>query len=355
MKKHGNELYNLDQFEEPSLFPLDYRITSYGADFTVYNIVTLISRGDIYIPSFQRGYVWTHYQASRFIESLVLGLPVPGIFLAREYGSHQMLVIDGQQRLLTLLYFYRGEFENTGKRFTLRGVTPPLEGLTYQTLTEEQRYQLDDSIIHATIVQQESDSDFDSIYAIFERLNTGGTALSPQEIRSGVFDGRFNNLLRELNLDEAWRSIYGPISERLKDQELILRFFALYFESDTYRRPMVGFLNHFMQSNRDLNRYSEAELIPLFSKTIHLIRDSIGKNAFRPSRNLNAAVFDGVMVGIARRLKKGDIRDLEGLRERYHELLKNENFVRLTSSSTASEISVRGRIEIAIQEFQNVR
>ena len=134
--------------------PFRYSITSYGADYPVDSLVKRISEGNIYIPPFQREYVWNYRQASRFIESLLLGLPVPGIFLARDQDTQKMLVIDGQQRLSSLQYFYSGIFAETGREFRLKYVQEQFAGLTYKSLPEEDRRRLDDSIIHATIVSK---------------------------------------------------------------------------------------------------------------------------------------------------------------------------------------------------------
>ena len=103
-------------------------------------------------------------------------------------------MIDGQQRLRTLQYFYRGIFEPDKREFALKGVTPEFEGVTYNSLKDHDRRRLDDSILHATIVRQETPSDDDSsIYHIFERLNTGGIPLNPQEIRATIYHGEFND------------------------------------------------------------------------------------------------------------------------------------------------------------------
>ncbi|UFP97062.1 DUF262 domain-containing protein [Gloeobacter morelensis MG652769] len=225
--------------EEDEVIPFKYSIASYGADYTVDGLVKRMASGDVYVPTFQRGYIWNIKQASRFIESLLLGLPVPGIFLSREEVSKKLLVIDGQQRLRTLQYFYEGIFHHTKKQFALQGVQKRFEGKTYKTLSEEDRRQLDDSVIHATIIKQEEPSEDDSsIYYIFERINTGGTLLQPQEIRSCIYHGPFNELLGKLNQNSAWRSIYGPISKNMRDQELILRFLALNFDLYNYEEPM---------------------------------------------------------------------------------------------------------------------
>jgi len=162
--------------DDESTTSVRYAISSYGADYPVDGLVKRLQSGDIQIPQFQRKFVWTHAQCSRFIESLLLGLPVPGIFLSREEGTQKLFVIDGQQRLMTLKCFYEGIIN--GREFRLRGVNEEFEGLTYNTLQDADRRRLDDSILHATIVRQEEpEDDQSSIYLVFERLNTGGTPL----------------------------------------------------------------------------------------------------------------------------------------------------------------------------------
>ena len=165
-----------------------YSITSYGADYTVDSIVQRIEKEKIFVPPFQRKYVWTQIQASRFIESLILGLPVPGVFFSKEEATERLLIIDGQQRILSIANFYRGVFGE--KKFRLKGVQEDLEGKTYEELNEADQNRLDDSILHATIIKQDTPSDDESsIYMVFERLNTGGTPLQPQEIRACVYYG----------------------------------------------------------------------------------------------------------------------------------------------------------------------
>ena len=152
-----------------------YSISSYGADYVVTDLVNRIEKEVIYVPKFQRKFVWRKdHKDSRFIESLLIGLPVPGIFLSKERETKKLLVIDGQQRLRTLQYFYRGKYDD-GIKFSLKNVQERFEGHTYEDLPETDRRQLDDSILHVTIVRQdEPPQDDSSIYQIFERLNTGG-------------------------------------------------------------------------------------------------------------------------------------------------------------------------------------
>ncbi len=212
-----------------------------------------LKKGDIKIPDFQRGYVWPIKQASRFIESLLLGLPVPGIFLSKEDETNKLLVIDGQQRLRTVGAFYDGIFPTSKREFSLMDVQEGFEGKTYKTLEDEHRRVLENSIIHATVVKQTNPADGGSgIYKIFERLNSSGMLLSPQEIRTAIYGGTLSTLLSDLNKNEKWRALFGPVNKRMRDQELILRFFALSSPTETYARPMKTFLNSFMNKNRDM-------------------------------------------------------------------------------------------------------
>jgi uncharacterized protein with ParB-like and HNH nuclease domain len=190
------------------------------------------------IPDFQRRFVWSQSHASRFIESLLMGLPVPGIFLYREAGTNKHLVIDGQQRLRSLQSFYSGHFGE--KKFRLTSVRDPWAGKTYEELDPADQLKLDDSIVHATIFTQDEPADvLDSIYFVFERINSGGIRLSPQEIRNCINAGPFIHLVQELNKNTHWRNVFGaPENKRAKDEELVVRFFAMLEARDAYSRAV---------------------------------------------------------------------------------------------------------------------
>jgi len=342
-----------DESEE-EIIPYRYSITSYGADYPVDLLVQRLGSDIIFIPPFQRSYVWTYKMASRFIESLLLGLPVPGIFLSKEPDTGKSLIIDGHQRLKTLQFFYQGQFG--GREFALRDVQPTFEGKTYKILKEEDRLRLGDSIIHATIVKQDEPSDDQSsIFHIYERLNTGGMLLQSQEIRSCIYFGPFEQFLRVMNEHPGWRAIYGKPSKRLKDQELILRFYALYFHLKSYERPIKEFLNRFMGANRHMKLFSEEILRKTFVPPIEMISFSLGSQAFRPERALNAAVFDAVMVGLARRLEKGPCAKPKKFVDAYNRLLESSEFLDNTRTGTSGVPIVHKRIEMATQAFISIK
>ena len=334
---------------------LRYEITSYGADFDVHGLVRRLRSGDVAIPDFQRGYVWPIKQASRFVESLLLGLPVPGIFLSTEPSSNKLMVIDGQQRLTSLKLFMDGIWPGTRKEFALTDVQPGLIGKTFKTLEEEHRRVLENAIIHATVVKQTDPQDGGSgIYKIFERLNSSGMLLSPQEIRTAIYGGSFSRSLAKLNQDEKWRALFGPVNKRMRDQELILRFIALWQDADHYERPMKSFLNRFMNTNRNPDETTCQAFESGFRDTVSFAHDVLGKSAFKPVKAFNAAFFDAIMTGIARRLDRGPIENTDSFRAAYASLMTNEAFVAETSRSTANDETVKGRLTAAVSAFEQI-
>lgn len=345
---------------DPTVAPQQYKITSFGADWDVEGVVNRLKRGDLFIPPFQRDYVWTPAIASRFIESLLLGLPVPGVFVARETASNKLIVIDGQQRLKTLQFFFDGVFDprpdsETKRVFRLTRVQQRFEGKTYDTLDEKDRIKLRDAVIHATIVRQDTPEDDDtSVYHIFQRLNQGARRLTPQEMRSALYRGTIIDLIKELNKLPVWRRIFGLSSKRLKDQELILRFLGLYFELDRYEQPMEEFLNRFASRHRHDSAEVQARFRDLFTRTITVLDEALGRRAFRLERVFNAAVFDSVMVGVARRLQSGEIEHTAAVRNSYESLLQDTTYRVAVSRATANETNINARISGAIEAFANV-
>jgi len=261
------EAVDLHHLEESGLEPVDseqqdldaspprYEIVTYPADYTLEGLVSKYRKAQIKVPGFQRKFVWSLPQASKLIESFLLGLPVPAVFLYTDPEDNTLQLIDGQQRLLSIVYFFDGYFgpEERGKRtvFALRGLNEksPYLNKTYAQLkeTDESAWnQLNDSVLRAFVIKQLNPGDGTSIYHIFERLNTGGTQLVSQEIRNCVYHGPLNDLLCDLNSDPNWRKLFGKPTgdKRQRDVELILRFLALLYDAREYEKPMKDFLAH---------------------------------------------------------------------------------------------------------------
>ena len=339
-----------------------YTIGFFGADYPVDALYKRLSsdgdgpEGDIFIPDFQRGYVWTKPQADRFIESLLLGLPVPGIFLSNDPETNKRLVIDGSQRLRTIKFFMDTRTAD-GKTYLLgKGVHEDFAGKGYHTLTAEDRRRFDDTIIHATIVRQDKpEGDRRSLFHLFERLNTGGTAAQPHEVRRSLWGGTFNSLLQTLDDNEHWRHIFGPPSKRVKDQELILRFFALYKEGGSYgvaEGTMSGFLTSFMARYRNISESEAQDLRVLFEDIIELVDEALGTEAFRPEKRLNAAVFDAVMVGLAAARAHGGLPSHDIFLAVYNALTKEPDFISATTTGTSQQLNVKNRLNLAQEAFR---
>jgi Protein of unknown function DUF262 len=336
--------------EQPT--DIKFTINSYGADYTVDTLVKRLKTEAFYVPQFQRKFVWSQRHASRFLESLLMGLPVPGIFLYKEPVTNRHLVVDGQQRLRTLQYFYTGTFlEN---KFRLVGVHLEWNGKTYEELSAADKLKLDDSTVHATIFQQEEPKNSrKSLNLVFDRVNSGGIRLSPQEIRNCVSDGPLLHCIREMNDNETWRLVFGKHrNSRLKDHELILRFLAMHERGDRYARPMRDFLDDFADDFKAAPAPTLERFRALFAQTIKACWHAKGRDAFRPVRSLNAAVFEGVMIGVAARQEKDSSQpEPKEIAEGYDALLRDTAFMRACERATAVEESVRIRRTHAILAF----
>jgi hypothetical protein len=337
-------------------------VTYSGQDFDVSGLVRRLQNDDILIPTFghhderissagfQRSFVWTRPQMDRFIESLLLGYPIPGIFLVRQ-TDRRYLVLDGQQRLRTLRYFYEGIYAD--KVFSLQNVIDDLRRLTYSTLSEEHRRLLDDTFIQATIVATDgSTASLEAIYKIFERLNSGGTQLTPHEIRVALFAGPFIDFLERLNGTSDWRAVYGKRSPRLRDQELVLRIVALYLAAPAYRSPLKTFLNGIAAQYRTLHEMGTEMIESRFSEASRLISTTVGRRALRlDSYQVNAALAEAIYVGLMRRLDHGTPVPIDDVADTINAIRNDASVQASVSRATANEENVRARLEIATARF----
>ena len=240
-----------------------YNITSWGADLSFRELITMYEEDELLKPELQRYYVWDKPEASRFVESILLGLPVPSIFLANTVDDKK-LIIDGYQRIMTVYDFVKGGiWRKDGKVFKLSNtekINERYRGKSFSELDDKDQRRIKSTTIHAIVFEQKAPSENDtSLYQVFERINTGGRALMPQEIRNCVNQGLFNNLLIELNKNEDWRILFGKddVDTRMRDMEFILRFLAI--DTDYIRQcnssniSLKKYLNEFMGSPNSQN------------------------------------------------------------------------------------------------------
>jgi hypothetical protein len=357
----------------------EYDITASPNDFNILTLHSFIESGAVKIPGFQRNFVWDIKRASKLIESVIIGLPVPQIFLYEE-GRNKFLVIDGQQRLMSLYYFIKGRFPRKDKRVQLReifdeqskipeavleddtffakfnlqlphqlpGQPNKLNRLNYATL-EEYKTTFDLRTIRNVIIKQNvPEGDNSSIFEIFNRLNSGGMNLTPQEIRISLYHSPFYEMLQKLNLNAAWRQLLGlPQPDlHMKDLEIVLRGFAMFMEGHTYRPSMASFLNRFSSQCRSTSGDRLIELRDIFEKFMNSC-SFLPPRAFygKSSGKFNILLFESVFAAQARSLQRGNGRPIEALR--LDSLKEDSDFIEATQKSTTDKTNVIKRLERA--------
>ena len=331
MNEDANTTWFDDYVDEADELQIEeYDITAAPNDFNIVTIHNFLESGAVRIPAFQRNFVWDIGRASRLIESLILGLPVPQIFLY-ETEKNKFLVIDGQQRLMSIYYFIKQRFPTKERRSDLRSIFDkhgkipdeivhddsyfenfrlklpenpgrpnPFKGLSHQTLGAY-KTQFDLRTIRNVIIKQNSPKDDDSsMFEVFNRLNTGGINLKPQEIRTSMYHSPFYQMLYRLNALPAWRQVLGNNEPDLhmKDIEILLRGFAMLIDAEHYAPSMVKFLNQFSRKCRKNSEEQNVYLANLFEAFLALCAQ-LPPAAFlkKTNRRFNVALFEGVFAG----------------------------------------------------------
>ncbi|MFT3850517.1 MAG: DUF262 domain-containing protein [Propionivibrio sp.] len=337
-----------EEAEEEERDVITYQINYYPADLTLKGYLDKWNARQLIIPPFQRSYVWDQVKASKLIESFLLGLPVPNVFLYKERSTNKLQVIDGQQRILSAIRFFKNEFDEN--IFRLKNVHAKWNGKTYEQLDEADRFQLDDTVLRATVVQQLDPEDDSSMFHIFERLNTGGINLNPMEIRKCVYSGAYFALIEKLNSLVSWRKIIGQpkIDKRIRDSELLLRVAALDQSWKAYKKPMKQFLNSHLASCKKLKDGPLDSFIERqqgrFEKVFDYVLNSLGEKPFHLRGRLNYAALDSTMVAAAVALE----RNITNLGDRFSALLEDGEYQQWCAKDTSDEKVLICRIERAI-------
>ena len=333
-------------------YVVEYDIASYPSDLTLSVIHEMWNNDDIEIPDFQREFVWTIRQSSLLIDSFLSGLPVPQVFFYID-DQNKNLVIDGQQRILSVIFYLEGYFgfENLqGRRqvFRLTGLDDrsPYHNRKYEDLNDAEKRRLRNAVLRVVNIRQLSpNEDNTSAYHIFERLNTGGTPLRPQEIRNCVFRGDFASALKELNFDENWRRILGRprLDKHQRDVELILRVFSLTGNWKNYEKPMKEFLNVHMRKNQTGKSTRVKKFLRLFPQVCNHIVENFGEKPFHIRGPLNASALDSIMAIM---IENND-RLPKNINKRFGRLLKDEDFYTATYYGTSDFIVLEKRFALA--------
>lgn len=273
-------------------------------DYNLGTLASLIESKAIDIsPEYQRRFRWDVERQSRLIESFLMNVPVPPIFLNEDvYGKYS--VIDGKQRLNTIYEFLRGRLHLKGL-----GVFSDINGLNFDDLPHKlQTIIKTRPTLRAVIILHQSDEDIK--FDVFQRLNTGGVRLNPQEIRNSTYTGPLNDLILELSVNSQFHRLLGiknkkksVIYQEMRDAELVLRYFTFRDNWQNFTGGMKRHMDRYMSENRKMSSSEIEELKDDFFNTISIVEACFGTHPFQrwmPERNkwrkqVLASLFDAQM------------------------------------------------------------
>ncbi len=341
------------------------KLRTQAYDKSVIDIIRMIRDGDLILdPDYQRNYVWDNKKASLLMESILLNVPIPVIYVSEDEES-RWSVVDGLQRLYSLYRFFSNEF-----RLTRLEVLTELEGLTYLKLNPKASRILNNGILRIIVILQESHPEIK--YDIFQRLNQSPIRLTEQELRNCIYRGTFINMLKDLRNNKKFLACVGfkVPQKRFLDAELILRYFALADSFNLekgkvkgYFSKMKTFLNSYIEKYKSATPEEITQFKKRFEDTIDKVHFVFGERAFRKVVDtegnkdtlLNRALMDVIMVSFDRfsldniKSKKDDILKL------YASLpFKDTRFADSISYRTSDNKELEYRLCTWLREINNL-
>ncbi|HEY9825944.1 MAG TPA: DUF262 domain-containing protein [Stenomitos sp.] len=362
MEKFQNDLSDLQQKAR------ERTVKTQNIEYDLETLVKKIKKKTIKLdPEYQRRHRWKDHTSSRLIESLILNIPIPLIYLSQDIDvdeeTHEnearYSVIDGQQRLSAIVRFFDNKYRLIGLE-----TLGELDGYKYEDLPPFLIRRLEERTIKCLRIDSTVDEQVK--YDIFERLNSGSVKLEAQELRNAVSRGPFNDLIKELAKRDSFRTLLQINNDspeinskvkKMEDVELVLRFFAL--GNENYRKLKKGF-KHFLNDEMDrMNKLSSNELQKmedLFNRTFDNILTAFGTEAFAKYRYIdknmermskfNAAVYDALSITVAMRIADGK-KVSKTLAPKFTKLFSNPKFFEAVSGSVNDRDKVKTRIEMA--------
>lgn len=288
----------------------EYRIVTEQARYPLANLKDIFEEYNL-TPDYQRRRVWDSKRKSRLIESFIINVPIPPVFLY-EYKFSSYEVMDGLQRITAILDFFDNQFKLEGL-----DLWAELNGKYYRDLPEEIRTAVKRRYLSAIILLKETaDNDTKEKLMkrfVFERLNTGGIELSPQEIRNALYTSDFNDRLIKMAESKPFRELWGKLEDdsysRMEDCELVLRFFA--YKSackNKLAKSTIYILDLYAEKAKGFSSKDIDVLEQLFYETLEIVRILFGETAFKSDENSKKSekmIYDAVMLCCAELIEEG--------------------------------------------------
>ncbi|KRG32622.1 MULTISPECIES: DUF262 domain-containing protein [unclassified Psychrobacter] len=354
-------------------------------DLSFNELADMYESGELTInPDFQRLFRWSNAKQSRFIESLILEMPIPPIYVT-ETAEKQYDLIDGLQRISSYLHF-RGTLRNAehldigfGDKLELTDcdIISELDGITFDDLPSSLQIRVKRSFIRMQIIKKDSDPMFR--YHMFKRLNTGGEILEEQEVRNctiRILDTAFPDFLKKLSSEQSFKSVTDNVSD-LKSrnaytEELILKFFAFKNNSDNYVKNIGDFLDDYMESvalpkeeeNHVTFNYNEEEIV--FRKVFKILSLSMGEQAFSSNnkaqdglqnnfRSYHYEVFPQALIPLIDVIDTDNNEHIRLVREVITEIKLDPDFISMTTGGGKNtKNALDQRIAFASNKLSNI-
>lgn len=352
-----------DQLEDPNSEPTEIpkevrtlRTQSY--DKSLRDLVTMIDDTDIELdPDYQRNYLWDNKKSSLLIESILLNIPIPVIYVS-ENTEAQWSVIDGLQRLNSIYRYFKNEFKLSGLE-----ILTELNGDSFHNLPPKAKRLLSNGMLRVVVLLAETHPEIK--YDIFMRLNTGAVKLNEQELRNCLYRGALNEKIKEIRKNPDFLELLSlkKPHNRFADCEIILRYLAIYKSYNLnsreldYPGKMKTFLNEFIEKNKNVRDQELETLHRTFDSCIDNIQTVLGKNAFRRpdtsgrfDSRINRALIDVIMICFSHLTKEQCTENQDLYRNAIKELCtKDKDFIEAITLGTSDTRRLKTRIEKGLQ------
>lgn len=343
-------------------------VKTQNIEYDLETLVKKIKKGVIKInPDYQRNHRWKNITSSKLMESLILNIPVPTIYLSQDIDVDEEVeddvarysVIDGQQRLTAIYYFMSNAYELEGLE-----ILEPLNGMYYKNLPPFLIRRLEERTIKCLRIDSTVDSQVK--YDIFERLNSGSVQLEAQELRNAVYRGKFNELIKELAKHKYFREMLNIREKnpdentkvkKMEDVEIVLRFFAL--EDDGLKVLKKSFKDFLSEQMANFNNCTDEELKAKkqnFINVMNIIYEKFGSKAFakykvvdgklKLTTKFNASVYDALAIAVSMNLKDGTLKTEKQNIKQFEVLFRNGEFFDSIQGSTNDKSKITKRINM---------
>lgn len=331
------------------------RVYTDSKDYPISTIRDMCNDGDIILqPEYQRDYVMDDKKASKLIESILLQIPIPTIYLCEE-SDNSLSVIDGQQRITSITRFLYNDFKLSGLE-----ELQDLNGKYFKELEKDNQRLIKQTTIHSIVISKKSQ---ELKYEIFARLNQGSTKLKPQELRNCIYRGPFNKMIESIAKGNSTLPIlFHEENKRKQYQEYILRFFALR-DFNNYASSLKKTMNLYMQKNQNANDDEIATLKKLFNSKIDIVKQIFGNNAFCSydrqnnvlTNKFSGSIYDSLMVACSLFDNHSLMVHADELRTNFEDVkINNSEYQDYTYAGTGSKSRVIGRIMFIYNLFNDI-